>query len=243
MNSTLEQVLTTRKVIDDSGNTHDLHAEISPDEGELLTELIRRYKPTNTLEIGCAFGVSSLYICEALVANGDESRHTIIDPFQMTDWHGVGKANLRRAGFNFTELIEERSEIALPKFIESGRSFQFALIDGFHTFDQVLVDFYFVNRLLDVGGIVVFDDVYLPGIDRVCRYVEKYPNYRMITPTMPAPMSLKRRLIEPGMRLLSKTLPRSYFNESWLSGASLAGMVAFQKTAEDQRRWDWYKAF
>jgi predicted O-methyltransferase YrrM len=242
MNSTLEQVLTTRKVTGANGQTHDLHAEISPEEGQLLTELIRKYKPTNTLEIGCAYGISSLYICEALSHQNDHW-HTIIDPYQSTQWHGIGRENLERAEYYFHTLIERTSEIALPLLIEKDCSFQFALIDGFHTFDQVMVDFYYVNRLLDVGGVVVFDDVYLPAIDRVCRHVMTYPAYRMITPTSPAKLSLKRRIVEPVMRLLSNLLPRSYFDQTWLSGVSLAGMVAFEKISEDDRPWDWWAAF
>ena len=57
---------------------------------------------------------------------------------------------------------------------------QFALIDGWHTFDQVLPDFFYVDQLLEDGGIVAFDDVVMAAINRAVRYFLNYPNYRIV---------------------------------------------------------------
>jgi predicted O-methyltransferase YrrM len=161
--SILDSIYETRQVEDDRGVRHPLHSEITPDEGVMIASLILDNEIDRTLEIGCAYGLSSLFICGALSSRPD-ARHTIIDPFQSTEWRGIGVANLRRAGYGFFELIEETSEVALPRLFEQGRMFQFALIDGFHTFDHILVDFFLADRLLEVGGIVVFDDLHLPGV-------------------------------------------------------------------------------
>jgi hypothetical protein len=54
----------------------------------------------------------------------------------------------------------------------------FAFVDGWHTFDHVLVDFFYIDRLLRVGGIVVFDDASMPAIHRICRYIATNRQYR-----------------------------------------------------------------
>jgi Methyltransferase domain len=69
----------------------------------------------NTLEVGCAYGLSSLFICSALQERHGAT-HTIIDPYQ--NGYGVGIRNLEDAGLRFFNLIENKSEFALPKLLE-----------------------------------------------------------------------------------------------------------------------------
>lgn len=250
----LQEIRDTAEVQDESGKRYKLHSEISPEEGELIHSLITQHQFANTLEIGCAFGISSLYICDAL-SRQTSPHHTILDPMQSVGWHGIGMNNLKRAGFHFFELIEKPSEIALPMLLAEGKKFQFALIDGWHTFDHTLLDFFYVNRLLEEGGIVVIDDVHMPAVTKVARYIVNYPNYKLLTPTSNAKSSYgystKRRMVDGAIRFLTKMLPRSYvdevFSDSWRRpDSSLIGnrsMIALQKTAPDERTWDWYAPF
>jgi predicted O-methyltransferase YrrM len=248
----LDAIYRDRQVIDRDGKRHPLHSEVTQDEGQLMASLIERHRFTRTLEIGCAFGISSLFICEALRRNG-AGRHTIIDPGQHTYWQGIGVGHLARCGLSNYELIERPSEFALPELAERDRSFQFALIDGFHTFDQVLLDFFFIDRMLEVGGIVVLDDLQLPGIRKVARYIAKYPNYSVVAHAKRSvfPGSWKRRLVERFFRLLSSLLPRHVaacmFDDSFFVPDAALGlvaeMVAFEKTAPDDRGSHWYQPF
>ncbi len=52
---------------------------VSREEGESLSSLIEEKSYRETIEIGCALGVSSLYICDAL-AKFDNVSHTISTP-------------------------------------------------------------------------------------------------------------------------------------------------------------------
>jgi predicted O-methyltransferase YrrM len=142
-----------------------------------ISAYIGRHRIERTLEVGCAYGISSLYICDA-ISKQPNPHHIMIDPLQSTRWSSVGVQNLRRAGFTFWELIEQPSALALPSLLGSGLKVQFALIDGWHTFDQVLLDFFYVDRLLEDGGIVAFDDVVMTAINRVVRYVLNHIPYR-----------------------------------------------------------------
>ena len=152
INPVVKQILMSKTVTDEFGNNHKLRSEIGPDKGEFIWALIQSNEIEHSIEIGCAFGISSLYICDAL-SQKESPRHVIIDPFQSTTWHGVGVNNLQTAGFSFYELIEKPSEIALPTLLQNEERFDFAFIDGYHTFDHALLDFFYLNRLLKIQGL------------------------------------------------------------------------------------------
>src|ERR1700677_1822896 len=57
--------------------------------GMWLHDLCLKLKPARTLEIGMAYGFSTLYILAALDEIG-AGRHTAIDPWQEELWHNVG---------------------------------------------------------------------------------------------------------------------------------------------------------
>lgn len=247
----LERMLASGKVRDDQGNALPLHSHIKAEDGQRVSACIERYGISRTLEVGCAYGVSSLYICEA-ISKQPNPRHIIIDPVQSTEWRGVGVRNLREAGYSFWELIEQPSELALPSLLKSGLKVQFALIDGWHTFDHVLLDFFYVDRLLEDGGIVAFDDVGMAAVTRVVRYVMNYPNYRLVhNPKKRLPTSIKRLGFAFIMRRLTEVLPshirEEYFSASLLKPLEEIGLVNrctfLQKSGPDARNWDWYKHF
>ena len=83
-------------------------SSISNSEGEFRWNNIRDHHYEKTIEIGCALGISSLYICDALSVLGQPS-HTIIDPFQTTRWESVGIRNLERRNLDFYSLLEQPS--------------------------------------------------------------------------------------------------------------------------------------
>ncbi len=253
----LEEILATKTVIAQDGITYELHSAIDPVEGAAIVDVIENHKISRTLEIGCAYGVSSLYICDALSQSEQSPSHTIIDPFQTTDWHGIGVANLCRAGFHFYSLIEKPSEIALAELLATGKKFEFILIDGVHTFDHTLLDFFYADRLLEIGGFVAIDDILFPGIRKVASYISNYPNYRLhrelnVQIHHPAGFSgrqLIKRSVDQVLQLLAMNLPKGYsasvFSEPYRTGTlnRSSTMKIFQKTGPDTRQWDWYFPF
>ena len=84
------------------------------------------------------------------------------------------------------DFREQRSELALPELVREQVSIQFALVDGWHTFDQVMVEFYFLNRMLDVGGVILFDDADRRSVNRAIRHALTYPAYRVYAAEEPA---------------------------------------------------------
>ena len=43
--------------------------------------------------------------------------------------------------------------------------------DGMHTFDYVFIDFFYIDKMLNVGGVAVFDDTHFPSTRKVCRFI------------------------------------------------------------------------
>jgi predicted O-methyltransferase YrrM len=103
MNGVLQSILSSGSVITEDGETRTLRASISRQEGEFLQEMIRSTRPQVSVEVGCAYGISSLYICEAL-REINATKHIIMDPYQHSTWEGIGLSNIRKAGY--LDLVE-----------------------------------------------------------------------------------------------------------------------------------------
>lgn len=206
-----------------------------------------------------ASGASGLYICEALRDVGGK-KHIIIDPHQHfphgrglgTGWEGIGVANLERAGYSdMIEFHEEDSFVALPRLYEKGTRVEFAFIDGAHTFDYAFVGFFMVDKMLNVGGVIVFDDAHYPSVRKVCRYAATNLNYTCVGPLEQKTTFDKRRIFaalpHPLRRLFKPELGQP---DSGL-GIPHACYIGMQKTARNDligegdgaRRWDFHRAF
>jgi len=241
----LQEILRTGRVrsVDESSEI-PLDSAVTADVGEFLQGLITSRQAKCTLEIGLAYGVSALFICEALEKNGG-MRHIAIDPNQSTQWQGIGINNLRLAGFaGLAELHELPAHLALASLESRGTRVEFAFIDGWHTFDYALTDFFHVDRLLSVGGVVVFDDAFFPGVHEVCRYVATNHAYRVIgTTERVADYRPSRRTRVARWAARRSGLARKLLKSKFVVPDENLGFtpdcrcVAFEKLREDTRGW------
>jgi predicted O-methyltransferase YrrM len=247
----LEDILRTGQVRAVDGSRFlPVDSAITADVGEFLQRLIRQRKPKTTLEVGLAFGISALFICETLKECGGV-RHIAIDPHQSTQWKGIGINNLKLAGFgNLIELKESYSHLALAEIEARGTTVEFAFIDGWHTFDHALTDFFHVDRILPVGGVVVFDDVFFPGVHQACRYVATNRDYRVVGVTEQVAdykPSNAARVIRQAGRVsaeFSKLLKAKFVNpDETLGFTPDCRCVAFEKVSDDNRGWADHRDF
>jgi predicted O-methyltransferase YrrM len=254
MNAVLEQILATESVTDGTAvlplrhpDFPSLAVHMDRAEGAFLGEIIRRIDPAASLEIGMAYGISTLYICEALAGLGHYARHIVMDPFQSTQWRGIGLRNLNQAGYGqFVDFHERRSEFVLPALLEQGTTVEFALIDGWHTFDQVMLEFYYINRMLSIGGVVVFDDADRPSVNRAIRYALNYPGYEVFEREdgRRAHPSLKGRARRVAAKIpgIERIVRRDLLYRDWDLNV-LGSCVALRKTKDDRRSSGWYRDF
>jgi predicted O-methyltransferase YrrM len=155
------------------GSTHQVFpVAVTPEEGESLRGWVAREHAARTIEIGLGYGIAALHACAGLLAGfAEEPRHVALDPNQRSRFGDVGLQLLDEAGFS--ELVEfhpRASEYALPDFLEEGRSFHFAIVDGNHRFDGVFLDLWYLGRLLRPSSVVFLDDYQLPGVAKAASF-------------------------------------------------------------------------
>lgn len=157
------------------GKKHSLDPAIGicPAEGIWIYELCRQMKPQATLEIGLAYGFSTLYFLAALAENGS-GRHTSIDPYEQNvsgRWAGIGLVQGRRLGGERFRFIEERSFAALTHLADNAEYFDIIFVDGRHLFDFVVTEFTLSAELCFMGGYIILHDIWLPSIKRAVEFI------------------------------------------------------------------------
>jgi predicted O-methyltransferase YrrM len=132
------------------------HSSISPKYGRLLHRLVRYASPETILEIGTAFGISSLYMATA--APG--SRMITLEGCANT----ADKAmeNFTRFGLENIELVIGNFDHWLERSLEDIEKLDFVLLDGNHRKEPTLEYFRLLLPKLHHGSIVVIDDIHRP---------------------------------------------------------------------------------
>lgn len=255
MNRLLEEVLRSGVVRSASGEVLPLHSHIPPEEGRLLQQVVRDVRPPVevSLEIGLAYGISAMYLCEALQEVG-AAQHIVVDPFQHEEWKGVGLHNLTLAGYGELVRFEPLpSAAALPRLVEEGVRIDFAFVDGWHTFDHALVEFFYIDMLLRTGGVVAFDDAGMPSIQKLCRFIltnRAYSLHAALPATYWGTYPTARRAAWQVLRGLARSsrVARRIISPGFVSDVDLrlvppTRCVALRKEGVDDRSWDHFDDF
>ncbi|MBI4346980.1 MAG: class I SAM-dependent methyltransferase [Elusimicrobia bacterium] len=148
------------------GSVHELYPVAIPArEGEQLLRWVEREGAHRTIEVGLGYAMATLFICAGLVANGRAgAQHVALDPHQRRRFSNVGRDLLGEAGLaELVELHEAPSELALPRLVSEGRTFDLGFVDGNHRFEHVFLDLTYLGRLVRGGGVIFLDDHQLPS--------------------------------------------------------------------------------
>jgi hypothetical protein len=203
-----------------------------------LYDFVRAIKPKKTLEIGMAYGISSLFICQAHRDNGG-GYHTAIDPDEEDRFKSIGLLNIERAKLeDLFHFFKARSDDLLPKLYAQDKRFDFAFIDGLHLFDFVLVDFFYIDKLLSIGGHVAFDDLWMPGVRKAVSFILKNTPYRLIPPP-------SRRItpIWKTLKIIGERFIRNPLGRDWMIKLIPQNIAFLKKMAADKRDWQFYRPF
>lgn len=245
MNKLIGNLPIADTVVGKSGKTYPLLHSHKQKEGTFVHNLVSADTwVSKTLEIGCAQGLFSLQICSATQGRKG-ALHTIIDPFQNSLWDGVGIQTLLDAGLRFFEFIEKKSELALPLLLlRDEAQFDFILVNGWHTFDHVVLDCFYATKLLKVGGYLVLDSVSLPSVKRLSALLSTWPcyeEYASVRDSFQTPRSLQilRRISEVWRKNDAGDFV-SEFVRRWELSSQKTRMVAFKKAEPDSRTSTWH---
>lgn len=180
-NECLRQIFATGSVQLADGATRELTSATSPDECRCMYAFLQKHKPQHVIEIGMAYGLSALTILTALRDNG-QGRLTSIDPYpgwESARLSAVGA--IQRSGLDGLHThLHGHSQFELPALVKQGVIADFVYIDGDHDYGPAFVDMFFADRLLNVGGVMAFDDTGWRSVHRVVQHVLSTGRYEEI---------------------------------------------------------------
>jgi len=141
---------------------------------------MRTHSTERSLEIGFAYGFSTVWMLDALRSRSN-SLHISIDPFEKSQWGGIGLYQVQRLAsetrFNWKNDL---SIHALSDLIRETAKVDFIFIDGNHRFDDVIVDFYLSDQILKPGGLIVFDDTWMHSIQTAVSFILNNRDYEPV---------------------------------------------------------------
>jgi predicted O-methyltransferase YrrM len=212
----LQQIYATSRVEAADGTAiSPFPSGIPREHADEIMRLVREHGLTRTLETGMAYGISTLAIASVHQERGEGS-HIAIDPAQDNHFKGIGRLNVQRAGLeDRVRVLVERGDSALPRLRDEGVRLDFGLIDGRHLFDFALLDFFYIDRMLEVGGLVAFHDTWKPGVAEVVSFVSANRAYERL-PQVDHGLTVLRKLAEDTRK--------GWFHRSFERGAQRASL-------------------
>lgn len=149
-----------------------------PEEGDLLYLLLQEIEGHACLEMGFHTGSTALYMANATADRGGRVTSVCLDAEADA---ARGEKLLRDNGVaSRHRLMHINSNRAVPELFLAGEKFDFVFMDGWKTFDHLLMELYFINQMLQPGGAIVFDDSYMPSVRQAIRLLKRYYGYTEI---------------------------------------------------------------
>jgi len=203
----LKEMFETETAYNLKGESVRLHGGLSREHAEALYQAVLQTHPTCVIEIGMACGTSALAILAGLQKLGGTGRLISVDPYQ-SQGGGIGLASVARAKLqHLHQLIEKPDYLALPSLLDGSTHVDLAYIDGWHTFDYTLLDFFYIDKMMTPGGVVAFNDCGWRSVFKVLRFVIRHRKYEEIEAGLARRYAVKQDLVgmlrggSPGLRL------------------------------------------
>lgn len=242
----LKDIFATGEIIiNKEGEKTKLHSHTSAKQGIFLQEMFRAANVKNSVEVGFAYGISAMFILEMhREKRNAPGAHIAIEPDEY--WGPAAMYNIEEEGLgSYLELKRDYSDKVLPKLFYEDHRIQLAYIDSTKQFDVLLQDFYFIDKMLDVDGIIILDDCLFPGVGRVAKFINSLPHYSCYAGHDKAQSSSKRRLAKKITDTFIQLVPfkKKFYPDKNFEPVENQGLdyncIAFKKVSKDKRNWDW----
>lgn len=216
-------------------NKRKITGGISQKEAFILAKIILDHHCIKSFETGVANGISTLAITQLIKFNN--GHHYGVDPCQFSDHNGVALTLLEEYSLlsSFT-LCEGSSHVELPKLLNQPEKFDFAFIDGMHTFDYKFIDFFYADKLLKTGGFLVFHDLLLPSVKKLSRLITKSFKYEQYSTP-----ELQPNLYKKGRYLAGAFIKRKPYWYQWNN--NFCNLLVLRKKAETEHKWNYFDNF
>ena len=146
----------------------DAGTTVTRAEAGFIHELLIKLRPSATLEVGMGYGFSAVHIMSATGAV-----HHAMDPLQA-EYGNLGLKNVEKQGLAGNLIFHpDYSHAVLPRLLREGVKVDFAFIDGGHRFDEIFLDFYYAELLLNEGGHILLHDGWMRSTQTVASWVRR----------------------------------------------------------------------
>lgn len=128
----------------------------------------------SVLEIGCFEGKATTWLCENILTEaiydvvdtfgGSANEFGMKDTMDMLSKDKDALENNFRHNISFFEdridfhIYKGYSQHILPQLYTLGNKYDFIYVDASHKADDTFVDGYWANKMLNKGGLIIFDD-------------------------------------------------------------------------------------
>lgn len=246
LNTVLENIFKTKQAKDLSGNIRDVNDMISRDEAFALLKMFEKANTKISIEVGLAHGVSALVFCQAhQESNKTKNTHYAVDPNQLSSYNSAALCALEKAGYlDYFKLLNGPSHLEIPELIKQNIKVDCAFIDGWHTFDYTLIDFFLIDKILKPGGYVAFHDTYGRAKQKVINFILSHRKYEIDD-------ALMNFSTEPFLKILKFFIWRIYKDPmllfSWFHWKyqlkSSSGLIILKKIEDFEPNYDFFKNF
>jgi predicted O-methyltransferase YrrM len=125
--------------------------------GRILTMVVHFTQSKKCLELGTAFGMSSLFILEALKTRGTDIHLTTLEGSEPQ--FSLSSKILRTRYGNQVSCEFGWTQEALPRIVKSLEPLDFMFHDAGHSRISYVMDFHTVLPILKPGAVVLIDDI------------------------------------------------------------------------------------
>ncbi len=149
-------------------------SSVSSKKGQFLYKLVKHYKPRCVIELGTAFGISSMYM-----AMGYRNCH-IYTIEGCHDTINIATHNFSRLGLGNIEEICGNFDEVLPEILKKTGTVDLVFIDGNHKKDATLRYFDECLNHIQNNTIFVFDDIHWSaGMKTAWENIRQHPSVKV----------------------------------------------------------------
>ncbi|MDJ0688937.1 MAG: class I SAM-dependent methyltransferase [Xenococcaceae cyanobacterium MO_188.B32] len=147
----------------------------------ILAELYLQKKPQHSLDFGLGEGTACITLAACRKHLNLEGKHTTLDPFQFNLAKGIGLNEIHKYNLQeYVDFLEDKSEEFLYHQYKKNNQYDFVFVDGAHDIGHKVVDAFWIDRILQPGGIVAFHDSLFFSTSVAIRYLAENQQYDLL---------------------------------------------------------------
>jgi len=211
-------------------------------QSSFISNILNEHKPQNTLQLGLGNLDQTLSTCQTL-KSVNHATLTLITPTVMQ--HSKFSQELKKLKESsledLVELIRTPADEVLPDFYFQNSSLDLAIMNDCTQFDQALVAFYYIDKMLVSRGTIIITDADTPVMKKLCRHLlteRSYTIEKSVNTTKKGPKIARilRERFNKAPALLTDRIKPFLNAELLLTDEDLGlgcSIIAFTKPAEE----------